>query len=199
MKERSILFSGPMVRALLDGTKTQTRRVMKPQPDLTPELNDCAEAEFYVGDECVHTTRCPYGIPGDRLWVRETHRPIYGQDCGLIAVDYRATYKYGTRLGDVVGIPQCWRPSIHMRREHSRITLEITGVRVQRLQEISEQDALAEGITDSWPAIECTSDRPFRDGYRWLWESINGAGSWGANPWVWALTFKRIRPEHSNA
>lgn len=221
MNTRPILFSAPMVRTLLDGSKTQTRRIVKPQPF----------REDYMTDEGVRrqfATLAPYGQPGDRLWVRETHRPIFGQTCGLIAIDYRADPREKwERLGDQIGAPTKWTPSIHMKREYSRILLEIVSVRVERLNDCSEVDARAEGIffTDygrrcghgglGWKDVgNCEypeAHHPQRDGWMWdktatheqcigsarsaygaLWESINGAGSWAANPWVFVIEFKRV-------
>ncbi len=221
-KERPILFSGPMVRALLDGSKTQTRRTMRPQPPAhtaavgrwqDPPGYDAAWWAFvregpvehdhpFAGAE-IHGEpwRCPYGKPGEKLWVRETFRPIFPQDPAYnggrpIEYDYAATYTHGYRLGDSLGIKKAWKPSIHMPRDASRITLEVTEVRVERLQDISEADAQAEGC-----AMECMT--PTGDdsgsaihgpgGYIALWESINGPGSWEANPWVWAVSFRRIK------
>lgn len=220
MKERPILFSGAMARALLDGSKTQTRRVVKPKrvPDgnwmvetrgnrheLTHWDNDTAETELID---------CPYGQPGDRLWVRETWRGIVKtsapwDDCTTYDVahyvpdedecrrlEYAATFGEGAKG---------WRPSIHMPRWASRITLEITEVRVERLQDISEADAMAEGITYG-PTCDTEGrsggfhwDRTREDedtyptaaqAYRQLWMGINGPGSWDANPWVWVVEFK---------
>jgi hypothetical protein len=190
MNSRPILFSGAMVRALLDGKKTQTRRVCKPANEAAlTHVVECPYAQW--GDEDGDVLfKSPYGVFGDQLWVRETFCPIYPQDPSYnggqpIEYDYAATYKHGNRLGDSLGIKKVWRPSIHMPRAASRITLEITGVRVERLQDISEADAMAEGITHS------TLNDP-RVEYRWLWESINGPGSWDANPWVWCVSFRRI-------
>lgn len=179
-KERPILFSGAMVRALLAGTKTQTRRIAKPKRSIEPM-----------------TDECPYGQPGDRLWVREAIRLVPGQepDDGTDRVD--STYEAdGTfTVADAWPWRRSYLPSMHCPRGLSRITLEITGVRVERLQSISEADAQAEGC-----AVECMT--PTGDdsgsaiygpgGYRALWDEINGAGAWDANPWVWAVTFKRI-------
>ncbi len=200
-KERPIIFSGPMVRALLAGTKTQTRRVMKHQPTHFNPAGVPRVANPYFGPSAV--LRCPYGQPGDLLWVRETFAKIDGQTRPWIETDYRATYAHGDRLGDHLGIKKRWTPPIHMPRAASRITLEITEVRVERLQEISEADAVAEGCArlplqdghgawwsadvDAGPALH---GRTARDAYRLLWESINGPGSWGENPWVWVIAFK---------
>lgn len=215
MKDRPILFSAPMVRAILAGTKTQTRRVVKPQPSgfvggpgvtLTNGLPDPLLPLDETVEPYGREIRCPYGQPGDRLWVRETWA------YGIHALSSRNAEREGPwvysadaaaeqgRLGD------CWRPSIHMRREASRITLEVTVVRVERLQEISEADAVAEGIepfTDFLPsghwrrydaaALAGYTSSP-TDAYASLWESINGPGSWDANPWVWAVEFKRVAP-----
>jgi hypothetical protein len=203
--DRPILFSAPMVRALLAGTKTQTRRIVKPQPEvcgadwLAKRRDGPAQFLYYwprgdgyaVNDRFVAES-CPYGQPGDRLWVRESiHR---GDACARYSAD-----------GSVVNLAD-WRwkrdnlPSIHCPRELSRITLEITGVRVERLQGISEVDAKAEGIrwTDAGP-LHAHLDGGFnfptaRDAYERLWGDINGPGSWDANPWVWVVEFKRITP-----
>lgn len=202
MKERPILFSGPMVRALLAGTKTQTRRVVKPQPapDQQPRTVIGSSGFVYVMDNApllsypeVRRVRwdCPYGQPGDRLWVRETWHDASSalHSCAL----YRADG------GEIYGGK--WAPSIHMPRWASRITLEITGVRVERLQDISEADARSEGCTQNhngyfWGGPHQTGGMKQMatalQAYQDLWESINGPGSWDANPWVWVLEFRRI-------
>jgi len=220
MKERPILFSAPMVRAILDGSKTQTRRVVKPQPPAT--VRDFCTFHNPKGEGLAHFAFdpverelqdwfavCPYGQPGDRLWVRETFSPIYPQDPTYnggrpIEYDYSATYKHGDRLGDSLGIKKVWKPSIHMPRAASRITLEITGVRVERLQDISEADVIAEGIRrrplgfrvelSGAPKHESRSFYTAISAFRFLWESINGPGSWDANPWVWVIDFKQVTP-----
>jgi hypothetical protein len=223
MKLRSILFKGAMVRAILDGTKGQTRRVAKPVHDggvITGPAPGGGAVEAFGGGNWHSPSRmerrdCPYGQPGDQLWVRETFAKIDGQTQPWIETDYRATYTHGDRLGDSLGIKKRWTPAIHMPRDASRITLQVTGVRVERLNEISEVDALAEGIssvrTPEWDA------RHFPDwlkqfeqaraigakpplgpmpsqAYAALWDEINGPGAWAANPWVWAITFKVIKP-----
>ena len=188
MKEKPILFSALMVRALLAGTKTQTRRIVKPPPKWASA--SCAGVDF----------GCPYGVPSDRLWVREAWAVPHPLDHlkpsevpqGAALVYYAATENLGGLLK---------RQSLFMPRWASRITLELTAVRVERLQEISEADARAEGS----PCVDEFSGREvlfpdhskagsFRLGYSVLWESINGAGSWAVNPWVWVLSFKRISP-----
>ena len=185
MKERPLLFSGPMIRAILAGTKTQTRRVLKGANHVSA---GGAPLKFTGSD--IREVQCPYGWIGDRLWVRESFCPIYPQDPNYnggrpIEYDYQATYKHGDRLGDLIGVRKKWKPSIHMPRAASRITLEVTGVRVERLQDISEADAQAEGVyTD--PAC------PAYDAYAQLWDEINGTGAWDANPLVWVVEFKRI-------
>lgn len=194
MKERPILFSGPMVRAILDGRKTQTRRVVKPQPDQRYYLRSGenvpggeAWACEWDGDEHngmeLHqqTIRCPYGVLGDRLWVRETHA-LWVPGCKG-GISYKADHI--DPRGDGPSAPIKWRPSIHMPRYASRILLAITGVRVERLHDISEDDALAEGADSS---------RHARDWFQSVWLSINGAGSWDANPWVWVVGFQRLTP-----
>ena len=214
MKERPILFSALMVRALLAGTKTQTRRVVKPQfaMDAVPE-EMCATNErghqitghsglwwcAAEGDADV-ARRCPYGQPGDRLWVRE----CFCEDPLSFGVLYRADGELDEPALNAGGK---WRPSIHMPRWASRITLEVTGVRVERLQDISEADAIAEGIEEGIPAAGTDirvwknyspnkKDTPWLvwplSSYFSLWQSINGPGSWDVNPWVWVVEFKRL-------
>lgn len=205
-KERPILFSAPMVRVLLDGSKTQTRRVCKPAEaaglSFVVEVPDPQErGQVYNGshfgnEEGGVQFACPYGGVGDRLWVRETHRKIIGQSGGWIETDFRASYTHCDRLGDHIGKPAKWTPSIHMPRDASRIDLEVTDVRVERLQAISEPDAAAEGVF-GWAGEQDTPVRDLPEArlvYRQLWEQINGAGSWDLNPWVWVVEFKRVHP-----
>lgn len=214
MRERPILFSAPMVRAILAGTKTQTRRVCKPAQNealceiVGPFNGDGMPDDSgpWFGDaEGDLKFRCPYGQPGDRLWVRETFAKVDGQTHPWIATDYRATYTHGDRLGDHFGIKRRWTPSIHMPREASRILLEIVGVRVERLQEISDADAIAEGIERNaeypklWKRGDLHGDQNIMKStgfpklaYRSIWEQINGHESWSANPWVWVVEFLRI-------
>lgn len=217
-KERPILFSGPMVRAILNGTKSQTRRVIKPQPDdyidrlhgnrfrqrapyilAHPETGE-GDYGFGFSDEN-RQWKCPYGKPGDRLWVRETwsHTGVAvwtiddaRRASGNGKVIYKAT--------DEQPCHGCWWPSIHMPREFSRITLEIGAVRVERLNEISEADAIAEGIITfderyfhhSASAAQESRFMQATMAYRDLWEVINGPDSWDVNPWVWVVEFKRV-------
>jgi len=192
VSNRPILFSAPMVRALLAGTKTQTRRVVKPQPvmrDGEPEWPADAKRPRGRGFE-----DCPYGAPGDRLWVRETWNTFEGWAGYFYAAD---NHSFGIGADDDPDhIPEHavrWRPSIHMPRAASRITLEITAVRVERLQDISEADAIAEGA-DPLLVPPDGGSAPHVEGYRTLWEYINGAGSWDLNPWVWVVEFRRVTP-----
>lgn len=199
MKEKPILFSGPMVRAILDGRKTQTRRVGKIQSPTYTELGFAVAKHATKGDIIQATYRAypdggsarwalcefPYGYIGHRLWVKETFAKAE-DDGGHTWIQYQADNALVISprdfpQGKVVG----WRPSIHMFRWASRITLEITGVRVERLREISMADVLAEGC------ILSTSKTEPLD-YQNLWESINGAGSWKNNPWVWVVEFKKL-------
>jgi hypothetical protein len=187
MKEHPILFSAPMVRTLLDGSKTQTRRVCKLEVRA-----GMPEPEWQSLLKC-----CPYGQPGDQLWVRETFRAWPD------GYAYRADYR-DKELGDAVHAP--WKPSIFMPRAASRITLEISGVRVERLQDISEADAKKEGIepfTDfkksgHWLRYDKDTLNGYVgnpvESYASLWESINGPRSWDANPWVWVVEFKVAKP-----
>lgn len=214
MREKPILFSVPMIRAILAGGKTMTRRVVKPQPDFgmfqcDPPNDDWwmthgplygREPEAVDGEKDV---RCPYGKPGDRLWVRETwaanaflnnRRPseLQGE-----TIYYRATYDNDSHF--------VWRPSIHMPRWASRLTLEITDIRVERIQDISHEDALAEGCTGyNWVASSPYISGPHTDDgelpveeYERLWESLHGSGSWAKNEWVWVISFKRIDPRRN--
>ena len=226
MKERPILFTGPMVRALLDGSKTQTRRVVKPQPDngwgfdwtygriTSPHPKRGKFGAFIrrgVGTDFPETDLivCPHGMPGDRLWVREAwYCDDYRVQQGpyLLPPDQNANdmREDGTLVycaDDPAPYEQeqpVWRPSIHMPRWASRITLEITGVRVERLQDISRSDAIAEGAPPSHPSIDRVSrELGFamdfsRSWYGQLWEQINGPNSWAANPWVFVIEFKVI-------
>lgn len=196
-KDRPILFSGPMVRAILDGTKTQTRRAVKPQPQGN-DLQICTSAYDWqtcedgylhglvAGDHGYDALSfcCPYGIPGERLWVRETWAH-WSDGLGPVDESSHILYRADTARPD----PKRWRPSIFMHRADSRILLEITDVRVQRLQEISEEDARAEGVSGPFDDLFTPRLR-----FERLWEAINGADSWEANPWVWAVTFQRLQP-----
>ncbi len=215
MKERGILFNGPMVRAILAGTKTQTRRVVKPVPDWENPQPCCAEtSEGFQGPinrsmwssggtwtEDEDPRRCPYGQPGDQLWVREAwaHTVVLGNPVTVYrAEDNRTDY----------GGP--WKPSIHMPRWASRITLEITGVRVERLQDISEQDARAEGCSEDDKIRNALVDPvtgkvsveweeragSAREAFCNLWQHINRRRydeptSWEENPYVWVVEFRR--------
>lgn len=234
-KTRPIIFSGPMVRAILDGRKTQTRRVIKnvPDPDWRPigfgELEDDRQKiSWGAFDDDGQGIKCPYGKPGDRLWVRETW--------GDLNADHPLATKHGGRTpqeGDslvyranpaddaqwIPGHPGAadftWRPSIHMPRWASRITLEITDVRVERLQDISEDDAVGEGFEKLVEPVCCGNgiEDPYVGGlvccespdanlladarmmFRQYFCELNGPDAWDANPWVWALTFRRVETE----
>lgn len=177
MKERPILFSAPMVRAILEGRKTVTRRVVKPQTIRASLLHE--QRPHWIDASNGHVVRCPYGQPGDRLWVRETWCS-YGN--GPI---YRADYDKYSPISDGIGGP--WKPSVHMPRWASRIALGIVSVRVERLQNLDDHDAMAEGADQIG---DC--EGAFVAGFRRLWESINGPGSWDQNPWVWVIEFKRV-------
>lgn len=200
MKERPILFSAPMVRAILDDRKTQTRRIIKNigiVPGIGEVLNGSDDAKEWPDF-------CPYGKQGDRLWVRETHwmdkRDIL---CAVMDLDGFAVDAHPAGRNKFVKDfhslknNKFWkkRPSIHMPRIVSRILLEITGVRVERLQDISECDAKAEGsyVCDYFGRrlLDQSSNQGcYKWGYRSIWESINGTGSWDLNPFVWVVEFK---------
>lgn len=208
IKERPMLFSGPMVQAILEDRKWHTRRVIKPQPPVfagnwyqrnldhvwyNPENPDLWHFVSPSGKENhIKPICCPYGKPGDRLWVRETwccvHSIPYapGPDPRDL-VHYRADQ---TEAAAIITEHRCWRPSIHMPRAYSRITLEITGVRVDRLQMIGPVDCKAEGIQKD--LMTGTSIQLIND-FEKLWDSINGKTyPWKSNPWVWVIEFKRV-------
>lgn len=182
-KERPILFSGAMVRAILDGRKRQTRRVAKEFDGLDV---DKVLARF------PRQRGCPYGEPGDRLWVRETWAP---DQCRADVFDPepdRLAY-----AADFVGEPmRRWRPSIHMPRTACRLVLEITEVRVERLNDCSEADAEAEGIAFLREVPDVDETLTARQLYECLWDSINGARAWEKNPWVWVVEFRLATNEH---
>jgi lysozyme family protein len=218
-------MSGPMVRAILDGRKTQTRRIVKPQPSITTP-NDASwrdsKCDLWRNKTQFARDCCPYGAPGDRLWVRETwaaavhgsYEAITGSlsrgyyhvaNPWSFAVQYRAGY-----LGRNDDYDGAWRTSIHMPRWASRINLEVTGVRVERLQDINETDAISEGIFGK--TYEAQYGLPAGSVYYWgspdkiegggfdtakqcyecLWNQINGTSSWAENPWVWVIDFRRL-------
>lgn len=199
MKERPILFSAPMVRAILAGTKTQTRRALAPDLFMSSGGAVVRMASAGPATTGIREAHCPYWRePGDRLYVKETGHWKTGD------VFYRAgTEHYSAEMANAAALVALggdrmrWQPAIHMPRWASRITLEITGVRVERLQDISEADAKAEGIEaryDEWrnygnPMAPCI--RP-RTSFATLWASINGPGSWDANPWCWVIEFRRV-------
>jgi hypothetical protein len=228
IKERPILFSAPMVRAILEGRKTVTRREVKKQAAL-----DCLAAGFEPAFLALpgNADLCPYGQPGERLWVRETwgvishdfdkhgnmidwkpDRPAsairemrFGQGYYSGHVIYRADGEAAWAGDDDGGGDDrsAWKPSIHMPRIASRILLEITDVRVERLQSVSEDQAKAEGVrqmrdgSGTWvgrqgPGNWVTPWLTAKDAFGDWWDSINGAGAWDANPWVWVVEFKRV-------
>lgn len=227
-RERGILMTAPNVLAILAGRKTETRRIVKPQPvdhEHVGMVNAayCGHPEKWLidGDVWRQTEfggpqewQCPYGVPCDRLWVRETfycdHCEYQGALAGLPALtgDDLQKYMYYNADGPVRDqIPECegipkLKPGIFMPRWASRITLGIVSIGVERLQDISEEDCQAEGVehdaivgyyceepTHQHEGVHCCN---WRFGYKMLWESINGPGSWAKNPWVWVIKFKRI-------
>lgn len=211
MHERPILFSAPMVRAILDDKKTQTRRVVNglPAVSLVGDVRAVTDGDRWAIARSRLDPRggaawpadpapgllCPYGVPGDRLWVRETHAFIEGGQYDPMNGDYHDIYSVDGPVkphefplayrADDAWQDECnsegisWRPSIFMPRWASRITLEVTGVRVERLQYIDDDDARAEGVEN-------------RGAFAELWESIHGHGAWDSNPWVWVVSFKRV-------
>ncbi|HGY4928513.1 TPA: hypothetical protein ACNVCI_001248 [Citrobacter braakii] len=215
MKERGIIFNGEMVRAILDGRKTQTRRIMAIQPEhselglrrVIDSKNGRDNGKYFWSQSDARGLKmrskvlgCPYGEVGDRIWVRETyqgplfdyeHMESYLEDSSKFEKPefcvYRADGKPAPEFYDADDNLHCgWRPSIHMPRWASRITLEITDVRVERLRSMSQADARAEGVIAASGPME--AGLAFRE----LWDSIYGEESWLANPWVWVIEFKRI-------
>lgn len=201
-KERPILFSGPMVRAILEGRKTQTRRIVKGKGTWAVVYNPDSERTWPgAEDECGdwQDFECPYGNVGDRLWVRETcccdgWSVHYTADNGHVEFgDTR--YDDALKLHHYSGGFSRQVPSIHMPRWASRITLEITGVRVERLNDICEEDAKSEGVEELGELFEkAKHGHPltlWSTAFAWLWFDINGRDSWMQNPWVWVVEFKR--------
>ena len=234
MKERGIIFSGPMVRALLEGKKTQTRRVVKGRPAYSPNAKHVAINPYatdgtwwqwydskprfgkngFIGKPGYHgdAAKCPYGVPGDRLWVRESYRAFVFDDPHI---EYRAggigfegdercytigggSYAEAQRQWDAgpKQITPDWRPSIHMPRWASRLTLEITDVRAERLHDVLLTDIVAEGIPKDADDTLYYGERAVngpRGAFAVLWDSINGKTfPWASNPWVWRIAFKRL-------
>jgi len=242
MKERPILFSAPMVRAILEGRKTVTRRVVKPQPELLTVSNDVpfgkaghrssigwawrGEQLGQLGKEGF-LARCPYGQPGDRLWVRESFWKNEDGFKPTLLLGAKATQQveYDASLNDLDReelrqFQYKRKPSIHMPRWASRITLEVTGMRVERLQDITSDQILAEGVqipttpegsalidisTKHGPAFFLpalngnSTDDLLRAHWAALWVAINGIDSWNTNPWVWVVEFKRIQQAYAEA
>ncbi|EWF43705.1 hypothetical protein L396_07191 [Klebsiella pneumoniae BWH 15] len=203
-----MIFNAEMVRALLSGRKTQTRRIIKPQPEAT--LSGSLSGKWLsrplnglllpkIEDIAIH---CPFGVVGDRIWVRETFQgPLFDYDLmDSYCKDPTPFEKPEFCVYKADGVPApefydaddelhcCWRPSIHMPRWACRILLEITNVRVERLKSISDGDAIREGCsTADMMSGDCVADVFAR-----LWASIYGSDSWNANPWVWVIEFKRV-------
>lgn len=218
MKERPILFSAPMVRAIRDGSKTQTRLIVK--ANLLPIVEASLKANGRVCLNMLDTDLVsPYGVVGDRLWVREAFfeevDPLTSKPYSPPRACYRATENGEVFCDDGDGhaeenkngtFKSPWKPSIHMPRWASRILLEITEVRIQRLQDINEGDAEAEGVercNSGWGWERYAAGKGYLgyhlgtescavDSFRSLWESVYGPGSWDANPYVWALSFKKV-------
>ncbi|MGE6006945.1 hypothetical protein [Klebsiella variicola] len=232
MKERGMIFNGEMVRAILDGRKTQTRRPIKWKQTRFTEIGEREDGSKWPWSEdaehaCDFWHPCPFGDVGDRIWVRETWSSDFANYYPNDRVWYAADNNRQLDIDMVDGVrgiyspesdvhvPFRWRPSIHMPRWASRILLEITDVRVERLNAISEEDAQREGVhTEVWDQTVVARNYAARDeffqfwsedmphyvemnqlygsSFRSLWESIYGEESWKANPWVWVISFKRV-------
>lgn len=197
VKERPILFSGPMVRAILDGKKTQTRRVVKLDAELKgrgcaslkdafPDNSLAAHLKVQGPNDTRHRLYCPYGYKGERLWVRETWRVRGGQEYEYQRHQPSVVYKASSEPGDLGP----WKPSIFMRRWASRITLDIQTIRVERLHQISPADVYAEGVGDFVSQNPDVASEMFAR----LWNKINEARGcgWATNPWVWVIEFRRV-------
>jgi hypothetical protein len=203
-KEHPILFSAPMVRAILEGRKTQTRRIIKRQPNIDPQTGDWLLTNSDGSETAEPIERwvdmqiklhCPFGKVGDHLWVRETWRPkVHSFQIGHL-YEYRATAEHNLTPTD-----GAWKPSIFMPRSACRVELEITDIRVERLNEISESDAIEEGVEFCEEiGYKLYSKKNFfsknisaSDSYRSLWQLINGVDSWEKNPFVWVISFRRV-------
>ncbi|HIF6270009.1 TPA: hypothetical protein ACX3KD_004989 [Raoultella ornithinolytica] len=213
MIERGMIFNGEMVRAILDGRKTQTRRIMAPQPadDIERSAFPNPDAigwksslKHKYGSTTAHF--CPFGAIGDRIWVRETFR-VHSRATDVATLVYKAsernswteqTHRVPVAVCNKPATPEKWTPSLHMPRWASRILLEITDVRVERINSISQEDAQAEGLElTGWRPTYSDPDSggevmtPY-DNFAELWSSIYGDESWQANPWVWVIEFKRV-------
>ena len=192
-KQRPIIFSADMVRAILAGKKTQTRRVVKVQP---PE-NTAGCVQVWKGENHwdfwgfngaeTKRVKCPYGVVGDQLWVREGYADILWEVTASGKEVRKIIYKADEQHGATI-IHPVWKTPLFMPRAASRILLEITDIRVERVQDISEQDAIAEGVKFSGIG---GGMNPHQD-YCGLWSRINGNESWIENPWVWVIEFKRV-------
>lgn len=197
MKERPVNMRAEEVRAILAGRKTQFRRVINPQPEAG------SSCPYHIGTGKDRKARvCPFGKPGDRLWVRETWAPLFEEDTGFCGVQYAAggMAEEDKRAGEYLDGTDRWRSPVCMPRKLSRITLEIASVRVERLQDISEEDAIAEWCSplsercrrtpicgsDDWPEFHGSH----RENFRCWWGSIYGPEDWTENPWVWVMEFK---------
>ncbi|WP_323115271.1 hypothetical protein [Klebsiella variicola] len=227
MKERGMIFNSEMVRAILSNRKTQTRRVMKVQPESnqlglllitdSTKHSDIGKYHWAESNATGNHVRsklfsCPFGAVGDRIWVRETWSSDFANYYPNDRVWYAADNNRRLDIEVVDGVrgiyspesdvhvPFRWQPSIHMPRWASRILLEITDVRVERLNAISEEDARAEGIIDG-DCLNCGEPEPCgcanpepdaTDAFAYLWQSIYGQENWNANPWVWVIEFKRV-------
>ncbi|MGF3775074.1 hypothetical protein [Salmonella enterica] len=202
-----------MVRAILDGRKTQTRRIMKLQPEIlgsglryiteSRKQNEVGKYFWCISDALGMRARsavfaCPFGDVGDRIWVRETYR-VHSRATDVATLVYRAsvrnswteqTHRVPVAVCNKPATPEKWTPSIHMPRWASRILLEITDVRVERLRDLSEEDAKSEGIIPSAGGV--LPGWEYRINFRDLWMDIYGTDNWEANPWVWVIEFKRV-------
>ncbi|HCR0782093.1 hypothetical protein ACU6YP_03980 [Klebsiella aerogenes] len=225
MTERGMIFNGEMVRAILDGRKTQTRRIMKIQPEhsglglrrVIDSKNGSDDGKYFwsLSDACGLKIRsksftCPFGSVGDRIWVREAFR-VHSRATDVATLVYKAsernswteqTHRVPVSVCNKPATPEKWTPSLHMPRWASRLLLEITDVRVERLREISQADAEAEGVgklkkgfwknyQSGWTEFQLTA----RGSFATLWKSIYGDESWYADPWVWVIEFKRIEEQ----
>lgn len=211
MTERGMIFNSEMVRAILDGRKTQSRRIMNVQPEnselglrrVVESKNGIDDGKYFWSQSDATGLKsrskpfaCPFGAVGDRIWVREAFR-VHSRATDVATLVYKAsernswteqTHRVPVAVCNKPATPEKWTPSLHMPRWASRILLEITDVRVERLKSISDRDALREGCS----AADMKSGDCVADVFARLWASIYGSDSWNANPWVWVIEFKRV-------
>jgi hypothetical protein len=208
--EKPILFSTPMVQAIIKGTKTQTRRIIKmPSWGVGWEYfeTDSKKAQVSSRNGCVAEILCPYGSPASFLWIRETWRPALSETHECFAYKADGKYKCGKSAPLDNYYKPTWKPSIHMPRKACRLLLEVSEINVERLQDISEEDAIAEGVEQTHlyqghpyyrDYLRGGGDLKPIESFASFWQSINGADFWNLNPWVWVVKFEKLLLKDNN-